>query len=49
MRVDSPGPSPFARLAVAALRAGHPRDLWELLVLDASFVSKSGRGTWGTG
>ena len=43
---------PFARLAVAALGALHPRvreGLGELLVLDASFVSKSGGGTWGTG
>ena len=42
-------PFPFARLAVAALCAGHPRELWELLVLDASFVPKSGDETWGTG
>ena len=45
-------PFPFARLAVAALAAVHPRvpeGLGELLVLDASFVSKSGRGTWGAG
>ncbi len=42
-------PFPFARLAVTALGAVHPRALWELLIVDASFVSKSGRGTWGTG
>ena len=44
-------PFPFARLAVAALGAVHPRvpeGLGELLVLDTSFVSKSGGGTWGT-
>ena len=29
--------------------AGDLRDLWELLVLDASFVPKSGRGAWGAG
>ena len=37
---------------MAALGALHPRvreGLGELLVLDPSFVSKSGRGTWGTG
>ena len=39
---------PFARLAVVALGAVHPRSRWDLLVLDASFVPKSGRGTWGT-
>ncbi|MYA03371.1 MAG: hypothetical protein F4Y37_01975 [Caldilineaceae bacterium SB0664_bin_22] len=41
-------PFPFARLAVAALGALHPRvseGLGELLVLDTSFVSKSGCGT----
>ena len=42
-------PFPFARLAVATLGAVHPRALGELLIVDASFVSKSGRGTWGTG
>ena len=45
-------PFPFACLAVAALGAVHPRvpeGLGALLVLDASFVPKSGRGTWGTG
>ena len=42
-------PFPFARLAVAALGAVHPRSQWELLVLDTSFVSKSGRRTWGAG
>lgn len=42
-------PFPFVRLAVAALGAAHPRSLWELPIVDASFVPKSGRGTWGTG
>ena len=42
-------PFPFARLAAAALGAVHPRSRWDLLVLDASFVPKSGRGTWGPG
>ena len=42
-------PFPFVRLAVAALGAVHPRALWELLIVDARFVPKSGRGTWGTG
>ena len=39
-------PFPFARLAVAALGAVHPR---ELLIVDvnATFVSKSRHGTWG--
>ncbi len=39
----------FARLAVAALRVLHPRPRWELLVLDTSFMPKSGRKTWGVG
>ncbi len=34
-----------ARLAVAALGALRPRPVGELLVLDASFVPKSGRQT----
>ena len=45
-------PFPFARLAVAALGALPPRvseGLGELLAMDASFVSKSGDKTWGTG
>ncbi len=40
---------PFARLAVAALGALRPRPVGELLVLDASFVPKSGHKTWGLG
>ena len=39
-------PFPFARLGVASLGAVHPRDRWELLALDASFVAKSGDQTW---
>ena len=45
-------PFPFARLAVAALGAAHPRvpeGLGALLAMDASFVTKSGDETWGTG
>ncbi len=45
-------PFPFARLAVAALGARHPRvseGLGELLAMDASFVTKSGDQTWGAG
>ena len=45
-------PFPFARLAVAALGAAHPRvseGLGERLALDASFVAKSGDKTWGAG
>ena len=42
-------PFPFARLVVVTLGAVHPRAWWGLLVLDASFVPKRGRGTWGTG
>ena len=42
-------PFPFARLAVAALGAVHPRERWELPTMDAGFVAKSGRETWGTG
>ena len=42
-------PFPFARLAVAALGAVHPRARWALLALDASFVAKSGDQTWGAG
>jgi len=45
-------PFPFARLAVAALGALHPRvpeGLGSALAVDASFVSKSGHETWGTG
>ena len=42
-------PFPFARLAVAALGALLPRPVGELLVLDASFVPKSGSRTWGLG
>ena len=45
-------PFPFARLAVAALGAAHPRvpeGLGALLAMDASFVAKSGDETWGTG
>ena len=42
-------PFPCARLAVAALGAVPPRSVWELPVLDAGLVSKSGRGTWGAG
>ena len=41
-------PFPFARLAVAALGALHPRvpeGLGSALAVDASFVSKSGHGT----
>ena len=38
-------PLPFARLAMVALGAVHPRSMWELLDLDASFVSKSGSNT----
>ncbi|MCY4519331.1 MAG: transposase, partial [Caldilineaceae bacterium] len=43
---------PVARLAVAALGVLHPRvpeGLGSALAVDASFVSKSGHGTWGTG
>ncbi len=45
-------PFPFARLAVAALGALHPRvpeGLGSALAVDASFVDKSGHETWGTG
>ncbi len=45
-------PFPFARLSVAALGALHPRvpdGLGTVLAVDASFVSKSGRKTGGTG
>ena len=52
MRAGLRGPSPSRAWPVAALGAVHPRvpeGLGALLVLDASFVSKSGRGTWGTG
>ena len=45
-------PFPFARLAVAALGALPPRvpeGLGSALAVDASFVSKSGHETWGTG
>ena len=45
-------PFPFARLAVGTLAAVHPRvakGLGELLVVDTSFVAKSGRKTWGVG
>ena len=45
-------PIPFARLAVGTLATVHPRvskGLGELLSLDASFVAKSGRKTWGMG
>ena len=45
-------PFPFARLAVGTLAAVHPRvseGLGELLVLDTSFVAKSGHKTWGVG
>ena len=40
-------PFPWARLAVAALCVGHPRRCWEALAVDATFVRKSGRATWG--
>ena len=40
---------PFARLAMAALGVLQPRPIRELLVLDASFVPKSGDKTWGLG
>ena len=40
---------PFTRLAVAALGALLSRPVGELLVLDASFVPKSGGKTWGLG
>lgn len=33
---------PFPRLTVAALRAAHPRLMWELLVLDAGACSAAG-------
>ncbi|MCY4521114.1 MAG: transposase [Caldilineaceae bacterium] len=45
-------PFPFARLAVAALGALHPRvpeGLGSAVAVDASFVDKSGGETWGTG
>ena len=45
-------PFPFARLAVGTLAAVHPqvpKGLGGLLALDTSFVSKSGRKTWGVG
>jgi hypothetical protein len=42
-------PFDFVHLAMVALCAGHPRARWKLLVLDANFVPKSDRGTWGTG
>lgn len=42
-------PFPWARLAVAALCAGHPRGRFCAVAVDASHLHKSGHETWGVG